>query len=84
MQLRIDALQIRQRHFLLQDHLIETDNEVCVKETAVEDTQAQASADELEVIQVLGVDTRCRVDLKSVVVMGGILEETVKGVKHFV
>lgn len=50
----------------------------------MEDAQAQASADELEVIQMLGVDTRCWVNLKGIVVVGRILKETVERVEHLV
>ena len=32
----------------------------------------------------LRIDTGCRIDLKGVVVVGGVFEETVKGIEHFV
>lgn len=77
-QLDVDALQIRDRHLLLQDHLVEADDEVRVQEPAVEDRQAQAAADELEVVQVFRVDARRGVDLERVVVVRGVLEQAVE------
>ena len=50
----------------------------------MEDTQAQASTDEFEVIKMLRVDTRRRIDLKCVVILCGIFEKTVERVKHLV
>ena len=84
MQLGIDTLQISQRNLLLQDHLVEADDEVRVQETAMEDAETQAATDELEVVQVLGVDTRGGVDLEGIVVVCRVLEETVEGVEHLV
>lgn len=57
MQLGINTFQVRQSDFLLQNHLVETDNEVGIQEAAVEDTKPKAPADELEVIQVLWIDS---------------------------
>lgn len=82
--LRVDTLQVGQGDLLLQDHLVETDNEVGVQESSMEDTQAQASPDELEVVKMLWVDARSGVNLQGVVVVCGVLEETVEGVEHFV
>lgn len=48
----------------------------------MEDTETDTSADEFEVVQVLGVDTGVRIDLEGVVVMCGVLEETVERVEH--
>lgn len=81
-QLCVYTLQVRDGHLLAEDHLVERRDEVRIEETTVEDTETQAAADKLEVVQVLGVDTGCRVDLERVVVVGGVLEETVKGVEH--
>ena len=47
----------------------------------MEDGKTQASSNELEVVQMLGIDTRVRVDLKGVVVVCRVLEETVEGVE---
>ena len=84
MQLSIYTLQISQRDFLLQDHLVEGRDEVGIQEATVEDTQTQAATNELEVVQMFRVDTGCRVDLEGIVVVGGVFEETVEGVEHLV
>lgn len=46
--------------------------------------QAYYATDELEVIQVLGVDARMGVDLQGVVVVSGVLKQTVEGIEHLV
>ena len=79
----IDTFEIRQCDFLLQDHLIKRDDKVGVKETSVEDGQSYNPTDELEIIQMFGVDARVGVDLEGIVVVGGVFEKTIKGVKHF-
>jgi len=48
----------------------------------MEYTETKASTDELEVVQMLRVDTGCRVNLERIVVMGRVLEETVEWVEH--
>ncbi len=83
-QLYIHTLQIRQRDFLVQNHLVETDDEISIQESSVEDTKPKHSADEFEVIQVFGVDARVGVDLKSIVVVSRVLEKAVEGVEHLV
>ena len=40
--------------------------------------------DELEVLEVVGVDVGGRVDLQTVVVLAGVLKQTVHGIQHFV
>lgn len=82
MQLSVNALQIRKRHFLLEDHLVECGDEVGIQESPMEDTKTQASSNKFEVIQVLRVDTRRRINLEGIVIVRGVLEETVEGVKH--
>lgn len=84
MQLGIDTLQIRQSHLFLQDHLVEADNEISVKESSVENSETQASPNKLEVVQVFRVDTGGWVDLQGIIVVCRILEETVEWVEHFV
>ena len=49
----------------------------------MEDSQTQASTNKLEVVQMLGVDARGRIDLKGIVVMGWVFKETVEGIEHF-
>ena len=82
MQLGIDTLQIRDGHFLLEDHLVERCDEVSIQESSVEDTETQASSDKLEVVQMFRVDTGCGVDLEGIVIVGGVFEETVERVEH--
>ena len=57
MQLGIDTFQVCQCDLLLQNHLVETDNEVGIQEAAMEDSEPKTSPDELEVIQVLWIDS---------------------------
>ena len=40
----------------------------------MEDAQTETPSDELEVVQMFGIDARSRIDLKGVVVVGGVLE----------
>ena len=54
-QLSIHTFQICQRHLLLQNHLIETDDEVGIEESSVEDCQSKSTSNELEVVQVLRI-----------------------------
>ena len=84
MQLGIDTLQISERNLLLQDHLVERRDEVGIQEATVEDAKPQAPADELEIVQVLRVDTRRWVDLQRVVIVRRVLEQAVEGVEHLV
>ena len=50
----------------------------------MEYSQTDNTSNELEVVEMLGIDARMRVDLKSVVVVCGVLEKTVEWVEHFV
>ena len=84
MEFSIHTFKVGKRDLLLQDHLVEGCDEVGVQESPVEDAETQASPDELEVDQVLRVDTRRRVDLQRVVVVRRVLEQTVEGVEHLV
>lgn len=74
MQFSIYTLQVRDHNLLLQDHLVECDNEVCIQEPTVEDAQAETPSNELEVVQMLGIDTRSGIDLEGIVVVGGVFE----------
>ena len=82
MEFSIHTFKVGKRDLLLQDHLVEGCDEVGVQESPVEDAETQASPDELEVVQVFGVNTRCRVNLQGVVVVGGVLEQTIEWVEH--
>ena len=68
------ALQVCDHNLLLEDHFVERDDKVCIQEPTMEDPQTEAPPDELEVVQMLGVDTRGRVDLEGIVVVGGVFE----------
>ena len=83
-QLSIHALQVRKRDLLAEDHLVERRDEVGIQEATVEDAKPQAPADELEIVQVLRVDTRRWVDLQRVVIVRRVLEQAVEGVEHLV
>ena len=69
---------------LLQYHLVESANEESIQEPSVEDSETNYTANELEVVQVLWIDTGMRVDLKGVVVVSRVLEEAVEGIEHLV
>lgn len=84
MQILIDTLHILKSDFLAQHHLVKGANEERIKEATVEDCQADNSANELEVIEVLWVDTRVGINLQGIIIVGGVFEETVEGVEHFV
>jgi hypothetical protein len=84
MKISIDTLHILECDLLSQDHLVEGTDEEGVQEAAMEDGQTDNTSDELEVIQMLGVDSRVGVDLKSVVVVRRVFEQAVKGVEHLV
>ena len=48
----------------------------------MENSQPETPPNKLEVVQMLVVDARSRVDLKGAVVVGRVLEEAVQRVKH--
>lgn len=50
----------------------------------MEDSQTDHTADELEVVEMLGVNTRVRINLQGIIIVGGVFEETVEGIEHFV
>ena len=84
MQLGIHTLQVGKGDLLLQDHLVEGSDEIGIEESTVEDTETKTSTNELEVVQVLRVHSRRRVDLQGVVVVRRVLEQAVEGVEHLV
>ena len=47
----------------------------------MEHTESDTAANELEIIQVVRVDTGCRADLQSIVVVCRVLKETVGRIK---
>ena len=48
----------------------------------MKDSKANDTTNEFEVIEVLGVNARMRVNLQSIIVVRRILEETVERIKH--
>jgi hypothetical protein len=56
MQFSIDTLQVRQSNLLVENHLIHAGDEVGVEEATMEDSQADHTSNEFEVIQMLWVD----------------------------
>lgn len=50
----------------------------------MKNSQTDHTADELEVIEVLGVNARVRINLQGIIIVGGIFEQTVEGIEHFV
>jgi hypothetical protein len=50
----------------------------------MENCKAHNPPNELEVIQMLRIDTRVRINLKGIVIVGGVLEETVERIEHLV
>lgn len=50
----------------------------------MENTKSNTSTDKLEVVQMFRVDSRVWVDLKRVIVVGRVLEQTVERVEHLV
>ena len=74
MEVGIHALHIRQGDFLSQNHLVESPDEESIEETSMKYSQANHSSDELEVIEMLRVYSRVRVDLEGVIVVRRVLE----------
>lgn len=84
MEVSINPLHVLKGDLFPQDHLVECSYEKCIEEPAVEDGKPDNPSDELEVIQMFGVDTGMRIYLKGVIVVGGVLEEAVERVEHLV
>jgi len=80
----IYALHICKGYSLSEDHLVESADKEGIKETSVKNREPNHSADKLEVIKMLGVDPRMRIDLEGVIIVCGILEKTIERIKHFV
>lgn len=83
MQVLVDTLHILERNALSKHHLVESTDEERVKESSMENGQAHHTTNKFEVVQVLRVHTGVRVDLQRIIIVGGVFEETVEGVKHF-
>jgi hypothetical protein len=50
----------------------------------MKDAQAQATTDELEIVEMFGVDAGRRVNLQRIVIVRRVLEKAVEGIEHFV
>lgn len=50
----------------------------------MENSQTDHSANELKVVKMLGVDARVGINLQGIIIVGGIFEETVERIEHFV
>lgn len=74
MKLSIDTLKIREGDLLFQDHFVEANNEVGIQEPSMENSEAQAASNELEIVKMLRVYPRGWVNLECIVVVGGIFE----------
>ena len=48
----------------------------------MKDSEAEASTNKPEEVQMVGIYTRCWVNLESVVVVGRVLKETVERIEH--
>lgn len=57
MEVRVDTLHILQCDLLAQNHLVERANEERVEEATMEDGETNDASNELEVVQMLGIDT---------------------------
>ena len=84
MEVCVHTFHILQSNLLAQNHLVEGTDEERVQEATVENSETDDASDELEVVQMFGVDAGVRVDLEGVVVVGGVFEEAVKGIEHLV
>jgi hypothetical protein len=81
MHISIDHGHILQPDRTSKSELINTRGEVSIEEAAMVDGETDCSADELEVVEVLGVDGRVGVELEGVVALLGVLEEAEGGVE---
>ena len=50
----------------------------------MENSKTDDTANKLEVVQVLRVNARVRVDLESIVVVRRVFEQAIEGIEHFV
>lgn len=75
MEISIDAFHIVHRDLLVQDHFVEGNDEKSIQESAMEDSKTNNAADETEVVEMLRVDARVRIDLQSVIVVSRIFEK---------
>lgn len=84
MHILINTFHVLERNLLSEHHLVECSDEERVEETAVEDRQTNDAANKLEVVQMLGINAGMRIGLQGIIIVGGIFEETVERIEHFV
>jgi hypothetical protein len=84
MEVFVNSLHVLKCDLLSEHHLIECTNEERIQESSMENRQSDNSANELEVVQMFGVDAGVRVDLKGVIIVCGVFKKTIEGVEHFV
>lgn len=84
MQIFVNTFHILKGHLLPKHHLVECTDEERIQETTVENRQTNHTADEFEVIEMLRVDARVRINLQGIIIVSGVFEEAVEGVEHFV
>jgi hypothetical protein len=49
----------------------------------MEDGKANDATNEFEVVEMFGVDARMWIDLKGVIIVGGVFKQAVEGIEHF-
>lgn len=84
MKVGIHTLHISKDNLLPQNHLVKRSNEECIQETSVENGQSNDTSNKLKVVEMLRVDARVRVDLKSIVVVRRVLKQAVERIEHLV
>jgi hypothetical protein len=67
--LGINTFHVTEGNLLLEDHLVQRSDEVGIEESTMEDGETEDATNELEVVQVLGIDRGVGVDLECVVVV---------------
>jgi len=84
MEIGVNAFHVSQDNLLLQYHFIECADKECIEEASVENGQADHSSNKPKIVKMFRVDSRVRVYLEGVIVMGRILKQAIERVEHFV
>jgi hypothetical protein len=84
MEISIYTFHVLKSNLLPQDHFVKRSDKEGIQETAMENGQTNNASNELEVVQMFGVNAGMRVNLKSVVIVRRIFEQAVEGVEHLV
>lgn len=80
----VNSLHILKGDLLSEHHLIECANKERIQESSMEDCQSDNSTNELEVVQMFGIDAGVRIDLKGVIIVCRVFKKTIERVEHFV